>query len=166
MSESFHIQQGVRQGCPLSSSLFIICIQLLTNRIAKDNDIQGFIINNKEIKQTLFADNATYINNGQNYSFEKLIKVINEFRNISGLKLNTSKSVVLKVRALKTMNLKYAENMNFTWTSKHAKTLGITFYTDSKMNMLNLEPKLQEFKTCLKQWQHRKLTLMGISHSN
>jgi hypothetical protein len=73
MSEFFHIQQGVREGCPLSSSLFIICIQLLTNRIAKDNDNRGFIINNKEMKQTLFADDATYINNGQKDS-KKILK--------------------------------------------------------------------------------------------
>jgi len=26
---------------------------------------------------------------------------------------------------------------------------------------LNLDPKIEEFKTCLKQWQHRKLTLLG-----
>ena len=26
---------------------------------------------------------------------------------------------------------------------------------------LNLEKKISQFETCLKQWQHRKLTLMG-----
>ena len=36
------------------------------------------------------------------------------------------------------------------------------FYTDTKQNLLqNITPKLQDFKNCLKQWQHRKLTLMG-----
>ena len=27
--------------------------------------------------------------------------------------------------------------------------------------MKNIEPKLQDFKNCLKQWQNRKLTLIG-----
>ena len=36
------------------------------------------------------------------------------------------------------------------------------FYTDTNYNIMkNIEPKLQEFKNCLKQWQHRKLTLIG-----
>ena len=26
---------------------------------------------------------------------------------------------------------------------------------------LNLDPKIEHFKNCLKQWQHRKLTLLG-----
>ena len=42
------------------------------------------------------------------------------------------------------------------------KTLGMVFSTNKELNIkLNLEPKLQEFKNCLKQWQHRKLTLLG-----
>ena len=49
-----------------------------------------------------------------------------------------------------------------TWTADNAKTLGIVFsnYNENMLN-LNIIPKLQEFKNCLKQWQHRKLTLLG-----
>jgi hypothetical protein len=88
--ESFHIQKGVKQGYPFSSPLFIICIQLLTSTDTKDNNINDFKLNNKEIKQTLFADDSTYINNGQTYYFKMLIKVITEFGNtyISDLRLN------------------------------------------------------------------------------
>ena len=52
--------------------------------------------------------------------------------------------------------------MNFNWTSESAKALGIQFYNDPKKNLTeNLHPKIQDFKNCLKQWQHRKLTLLG-----
>ena len=38
----------------------------------------------------------------------------------------------------------------------------MVFSTDKK-NILdkNIVPKIQEFKNCLKQWQHHKLTLLG-----
>jgi hypothetical protein len=35
-------------------------------------------------------------------------------------------------------------------------------YTNSTLTLQkNLEPKIDAFKNCLKQWQHRKLTLLG-----
>ena len=49
MSESFKIKNGVRQGCPLSSSLFVICIEILSNYIEKDQNIRGIVVNNIEI---------------------------------------------------------------------------------------------------------------------
>ena len=54
------------------------------------------------------------------------------------------------------------EHLNFSWSSESAKTLGITFFSESKrMQENNLLPKLCEFSNCLKRWSHRKLTLMG-----
>ena len=42
------------------------------------------------------------------------------------------------------------------------KNLGINVHNDSTANLRNnLEPKIEEFNNCLKQWQPRKLTLMG-----
>jgi len=43
--ESFHIKNGVRQGCPLSSFLFLISIKLLSNYIEKGNTIKGIHFN-------------------------------------------------------------------------------------------------------------------------
>lgn len=78
------------------------------------------------------------------------------------MKLNTTKSVVLKAGSLKSKNIKYVKNINFIWTCEYAKTLGITFHTDMKqIHKLNLEPKVNDFNNCLKQWKHRKLSLMG-----
>ena len=61
LSEPFPVQRGVRQGCPLSSFLFVICIEILSNFIAHDNLIEGITVNQKEIKQSLFTDDATFM---------------------------------------------------------------------------------------------------------
>ena len=38
----------------------------------------------------------------------------------------------------------------------------MNFYNQHKLNIeKNLLPKIKDFEACLKQWQHRKLTLMG-----
>lgn len=54
--------------------------------------------------------------------FQRL-EVINEFCKLSGLTLNTSKSIVTKADSLKRTDIKYAEDENFIWSSKEAKTL-------------------------------------------
>ena len=54
------------------------------------------------------------------------------------------------------------KNRSFQWRSIEAKALGMIF-TNIKTDImkLNLEKKIRQFEICLKQWQHRKLTLMG-----
>ena len=71
--------------------LFVICIKVLSNYINNDNEIKGIKINDLEIKQILFADDATFLNDGTQEAFEKLIEILKSFENGSGLKLNTKK---------------------------------------------------------------------------
>ncbi len=51
----------MRQGCPLSTYLFILAIEVLANKIQNDSDIKGIKIDNKEIKISLLADDITLI---------------------------------------------------------------------------------------------------------
>ena len=56
----------------------------------------------------------------------------------------------------------YLKKRKFKWSSSEASSLGFTFCTNnSHIYKANLEPKIVLFEKCLKQWQHRKLTLMG-----
>ena len=162
ISPFFPIQRGVRQGCPLSPTLFILCIELLSYEVSSNVNIKGISVDDIEIKNTLFADDATFLTDGSRNSFETLIDVLDNFSNVSGLKLNIDKCNVLKAGSLKTSNIKFCDTKPFQWKSDYAKALGMFFYTDTNYNIMkNIEPKLQEFKNCLKQWQHRKLTLIG-----
>ena len=50
----------------------------------------------------------------------------------------------------------------FLWTSNEAKALGMIFCANKdNIFKLNLEAKIKQFEIVLKQWQHRKLTLLG-----
>ena len=162
LSDFFPIKCGVRQGCPLSPYLFILCIELLSYEISHNNNIKGVDLDGCEVKETLFADDATFFTDGSKQSFESLIDVLDNFKYISGLKLNHLKCTALKAGSLKTSKYTYCKNKKFKWCNDSAKTLGVTFHTENKnIYALNLEPKIKEFNNCLKSWQHRKLTLMG-----
>ena len=143
-SDSFNIGRGVRQGCPLSSSLFIICLEFLSHYIQSNPDINGISIKpGEEIKQSLFADDATYFCNNNPSSFNNLIKSLTLFGNVSGLKLNKSKCTVLKVGNYRHTNIHLKTEINFHWTSKEASTLGITFTnTENETVLKNIIPRL------------------------
>ena len=162
LTDFFPIQRGVRQGCPLSPYVFITCIELLSNCISKNNNIKGIKMSETEVKQTLFADDGTFITDGSKTSFENLIHTLDNFAKISGLKLNTKKCNILRTGLPQKNNITYMPEKNFTWNTDSAKTLGINFRATTRgMLKDNLEPKILEFTNCLKSWQHRKLSLLG-----
>ena len=42
ISETFQLSRGIRQGCPVSALLFIICTELLADKIRCNKDLLGF----------------------------------------------------------------------------------------------------------------------------
>ena len=161
-SEFFPIKHGVRQGCPLSPYLFIICMELLTHQIRSNDNIKGITIAGLEIKNTCYADDASFVLDGSQKSFETLIEILENFSYISGLKLNSRKCQVLRIGKTKNTDTIYLRKKHYSWSSTEAKALGMIFCTNKEdIFKLNLEPKLKLFQNILKQWQHRKLTLMG-----
>ncbi|KAH3830870.1 hypothetical protein DPMN_104126 [Dreissena polymorpha] len=111
--------------CPLSSSLFIICIEYLSHHIQSNKHIKGISLEpDEEIIQSLFADDATYFLNDNYDSFHNLIESLTLYGMTSGLKLNKS--------TLKQSNVLYKKEMKFNWTSDEATTLGITFTNNEK----------------------------------
>ena len=100
-SPFFQLHRGVRQGCPLSGLLFVIGIELLARALTNNNDIKGITVDRKEIKVTQFADDTTvFIKDHQ--SVVNLLKLLNEFKDTSGLEINTSKTEAMWLGAWRT----------------------------------------------------------------
>ena len=55
LSSFFPIKRGVRQGCPLSPYLFIICIELLSHKINSSENIKGIQVMKEEFKTHSFG---------------------------------------------------------------------------------------------------------------
>ena len=60
-SNYFTPERGVRQGCPLSPYIFILCAEVLANKIRANKDIKGITVCGNEIKISQYADDTTMI---------------------------------------------------------------------------------------------------------
>lgn len=162
LSDYFGIERGVRQGCPLSPYLFICAIEFLYKSINANPDINGIKIENEQFKYTAFADDATFFLNGTTRSLDALVKLIDKYSETSGLKLNNSKSTILKIGSTKYSTQEIYKQRKFIWTSDKACTLGITFTNNKNDTLeLNYNKQYSEFNACLESWKKHTLSLIG-----
>ena len=62
-TNTFKLGRGIRQGCPLSAMLFILAVEVLADRIRKNDRIEGVIFGEnekqKELKVLQYADDTS-----------------------------------------------------------------------------------------------------------
>lgn len=95
-SDSLAIRKGTSQGCPLSPLIFTIAMETLAIAIRSHPDVKGVLCGPQENKCALFADLLLFITSPLT-STPNLYKLLQEFGNLSGLKVDVTKSVALNV---------------------------------------------------------------------
>jgi hypothetical protein len=85
------MKKGIRQGCPISALLFILCVEVLAINIRSKQNIRGIMLKNNEIRITQFADDTCLYLKAIN-SLEKILKVFEDFYRYAGLNLNLEKT--------------------------------------------------------------------------
>ena len=100
-SWNFKIGRGLRQGCPLSPYLLIICVEALATAVRCNENIKGISVKNEECKISQYADDSILILDGNILSFEHVLKLLDEFAYISGLKVNYDKTEALWIGSMR-----------------------------------------------------------------
>lgn len=95
-SKRFDINQGIRQGCPLSPVLFLLVTQVLAVHIKK-SQFNGINALGVEFKPSQFADD-TAIFLKDKLEIPIIIGCIEAFTVVSAVKINLEKSVLLPLK--------------------------------------------------------------------
>ena len=159
LTNSIQMKRGVRQGCPISALLFILCVEIMSLGIKQNNNIKGITLNNKEVKLSQYADDSTLILNNKE-SIAIAIDEVNRFSKVSGLELNKSKCEGLW---LGTYRDNYQNKFNnIVFPNEPIKILGVYIGND-QISCLekNWMPKIKKIETLAESWKKRKLTLFG-----
>lgn len=158
ISQSFELQRGTRQGCPLSPLLFALALEPLAAAIRKDPDFPGIQVGSISHKLMLYADDALVLITEPERSLPALLKTIKRFSKLSGYKVNWAKSEALPLTSYCPKTL--FQPGDFTWHQSGVKYLGILFPPSLK-ELVNFEPLLNKFKIGIERWSPLLLSLWG-----
>ncbi len=163
ISNEIDIQRSVRQGCPVSSLIFILCLEVLALKIKACNEIKGIKLdNNKDanLKITQYADDGTLFLNDVS-EMKKAIRLINEFGKYAGPKLNLEKCEGLWIGNLKSKQLKCKE-LEIKWSTSPIRYLGIYIGHDKeKCHQLNWKNKITKMKKLLEKWKTLNMSIFA-----
>ena len=119
ISEKIMIEQGIRQGCPISCLIFIICTEFMALKIKQSEEVKGIDIQThlgkRNLKVTQYADDTClFLRNKSDVN--AALKVLESFTAVSGLHLNLSKTKGLGIGTLKDMNTTADSQIKWTQT--------------------------------------------------
>ena len=159
----FDIQRGVKQGCPLSSILYVLVAEVLALEMRNNADIKGFRYSNGEFKISQYADDiAMIVVNIE--SIKEIIKVFSKYEKATNAKINQSKTECLWVGAWKNRTDK-PEGWN--WSNDMINLLGV--YIGNRTNKKqylslcnsNFDDIRDKIHTKINYWKGSGLSLKG-----
>ena len=137
----------------MSGVLFVLGIELLSRSIKNNPTIKGIQVNKHE-----YADDTTVFVRDLD-SVTSLLRVLNDFKEHSGLEINTTKTEAM---CLAEWKVKTDEPFGFKWPKEPINVLGVFFsYNQEGANKLNFGEKILNLEKTLNTWQRRNLTLYG-----
>ena len=162
LSDFFAIEQGCRQGDPISAYLFLLCAEVMFVLINNETSLKGIEINGNEFKITQFADDITLILDGSRESLLAALNVLETFGSISGLKINTDKTKLIWIGKKRYSKCQFDVGKIFEWGTKNFDLLGIKFSIElDDMIDLNYIPVLEQIEKLFYRWNQRYLTPVG-----
>ena len=150
----FSVTRSVRQGCPLSALLYVLCIEPLAEAIRKDGAFDGLKLPaaHEEIRISQYADDTNTIVTSER-SIETTLKWFEVYGRASGARINKGKCVGLWLGPWKTRR---DSPFGFRWTTC-VKIYGTYFGENSVQK--NAEVILEKVKRTANLYRGRQLTL-------
>ena len=157
LSLFFKLQRGTRQGCPLSALLYVLMAEVFAINVRQEKKIHGITLPDGTItKIDQYADDTT-IQICDTDSIESVFSLIRVYESASGCRINMDKTEGLWLGSFRGRGDK---PMDLRWSSNSVKVLGFHLGNVDTSHE-NWRPRIDKFKSILRLWNRRQLTLKG-----
>ncbi|KAJ8028516.1 hypothetical protein HOLleu_30774 [Holothuria leucospilota] len=156
VSGKFSIERGVRQGCPLSASLYVLTAEPLHEVICNCKVISGISFLDLEAKMFQHADDTTFITSNPD-CLTDIFRIIKLYEKGSGSKCNLEKTELLTIG-----NTKVPSNLNFPVRDDFIQILGVIIGNNPQVvEKENWGKKTEACCSVLAKWKGRNLSFKG-----
>ncbi|KAN0003794.1 hypothetical protein ACTFIZ_009947 [Dictyostelium cf. discoideum] len=149
----FNIERGVRQGDPLSSTLFVLVIEVLAANILNDPLIKGIPLNKPNsifIKFLQYADDSSSISPSYK-ELDRILYHFDRFCKSTSSKINFDKSAIIEVNPHLITDRPHQSSLNIPICNTTERYLG--FHFDSNGISRHLPSILKSIKSSIIQWK-------------
>ena len=162
MTEYIDIQQGTKQGCPVSSIVFLLIIETIALKLKANVNIKGIKIGGITKIVSQFADDLWTATKYDKQSYKAQLKEFQEFQMYTGLSINYDKTEILRIGSLRNTQAKFYSTLPIKWSDGPIRILGIMISNQTEYTKkLNYEIAIKKSEGILKTWNNRSLTLFG-----
>ena len=146
----------------MSPYLFVLGVEILAEKIPKNETIKGIWVSENEIEVSQYADDTTLILDGSKESLVCVLQVLGNFSLVSGLRSNNRKTEALWIGTYKDRDDKLCSAKNVKWIKHKGKALGVWFSINLEEALeANYADKLAKVSNSLGCWELRRLSLLG-----
>lgn len=160
-SKKVHLKSGVRQGCPLSPTIFALCIEPLGNLIRGNPNYSGIKVPNiGQYKISKFADDTIFFVNDQT-DHDIVRESVRIYEKATAAKANESKTEILPIGPNTHQNVNpLKSDLKILNHATDVRFLGVNI--GNKVNIETIwDDKIKKLKTNLNLWHLKNLSHEG-----
>ena len=162
LSDPFPLQRGCRQGDPMSPYIFILCSEFLALAFKNEPNFHCIKVLHKEQRLSQYADDTSIFMQASSANLDMGLQILEWFYLKSGLKINFSKTKVIRLGNIRETDRRFGRENNLDWVSTFT-ALGIQYDVLDMTNItnLNIQDKLNSMRSIIKSWSCRNITPIG-----
>ena len=162
MSEYIKITRGTKQGCPISSLIFNLVVEIIAIKLRQCKDIQGINICGKVKITSQYADDLWTASKYNEKSFKAQVHLFKQFQKFTGLSVNYDKTEILRIGSIRNTDAKFVSTLPLKWSDGPVKILGFQIEnTLQKTTVTNYNNAVTKMDAITQLWSNRSLTMLG-----